>query len=391
MDRTTSSTAAPIFNTPLVSKIDLAERLLEKWGLQHKGETSHCLVGFDGFVDEIVIPVQERTSFTTFVPFPTISSISERIAQASGKSCNIELMVREKKIGGNAPILALALVEGGHQITLVGTLGKEEISPIFHPLTERCFSAVSIGPSGHSDALEFADGKIILGKLNPLNGLQAEEVVDLIGLKRLEEWLERSTLFVSANWTMLPMMNQFWELLIEKILPRLSSRKRIFFVDLADPAKRPQQDLLKALDLLKGLQTKYQVVLGLNRAEAERIRSLSDLPETLAPEESIGRLRSALGLSQVVVHTPRSAMAATEEGVFYVESAFTSTPRLNTGAGDNFNAGYCNALLYNMTANEALLTGVATAGYYVREGRSPTMEELADFLCRWEKGLIDQA
>ena len=37
---------------------------------------------------------------------------------------------------------------------------------------------------------------------------------------------------------------------------------------------------------------------------------------------------------------------------------------------------------------ESLTLGVATSGYYVRNAKSPTIEEIADFIDDWDKGEI---
>jgi hypothetical protein len=337
-------------------------------------------VGFDGFTDEIVQAVDLRTNPAHFKPFTRISSLAHRLAQSARKSCNIELVVKEKKIGGNAPILASALIEGGHRLALAATVGEKQVEPLFRPLTDRCSKVFLLGASGHSDAIEFNDGKVILGKMGSVQKLTAKEVIQRIGSDQLIQLLDKCRLFVSANWTMLPMMNDLWRYLIKKAVPRLSSSQRYLFVDLADPAKRTDKDLKTAIRLLRKLQGPFQVIQGLNLSEAERFAHLFHLPKRKTPEDLAQSLQRHCGFDQVVVHTKRLACAASSSGLHSQKSLYTPRPALSTGAGDNFNAGYCNALLYGMSLDEALLLGNATAGYYVRFGKSPTIPELAAFL-----------
>jgi sugar/nucleoside kinase (ribokinase family) len=55
-------------------------------------------------------------------------------------------------------------------------------------------------------------------------------------------------------------------------------------------------------------------------------------------------------------------------------------PKISTGAGDHFNAGFCLGLVLGFSLPESLCVGVATSGYYVRTAQSPTATELADFI-----------
>lgn len=178
-----------------------------------------CFVGFDGFIDEIIHPVATRTK-KNYTPFPTILEFSKYLKKASHKSCNVELAVQEIKLGGNGPILANALVNLGYPIILAGTFGEKSIHPVFEPLVKKCEQVISLGNPGHTDALEFPEGKIILGKTEPIQKLSSEDVIGKIG--KLKDFLEKSTLFASTNWTMLPMMNDLWEHLLKHIAPALS-------------------------------------------------------------------------------------------------------------------------------------------------------------------------
>ena len=72
---------------------------------------------------------------------------------------------------------------------------------------------------------------------------------------------------------------------------------------------------------------------------------------------------------------------------FHVQGPFTSKPRLTTGAGDNFNAGFCLGLMLELEVDECLALGKAVSGFYVRQMRSPAWQELLDFVALWaDKG-----
>ncbi|MBZ4666213.1 hypothetical protein [Mahella sp.] len=68
------------------------------------------------------------------------------------------------------------------------------------------------------------------------------------------------------------------------------------------------------------------------------------------------------------------------------ESAFTGEPKLLTGGSDNYGAGFCIGQLLDMDLPCSTLLGNAVAGFYVRYGRSPSVEGALSFLCRWQYG-----
>jgi sugar/nucleoside kinase (ribokinase family) len=68
-----------------------------------------------------------------------------------------------------------------------------------------------------------------------------------------------------------------------------------------------------------------------------------------------------------------------------VDGPFCQNPKLTTGAGDNFNAGFCVGLLAGLEPREMLAAGVANSGFYVRNGKSATSKDLVSFLEQWEK------
>jgi len=62
---------------------------------------------------------------------------------------------------------------------------------------------------------------------------------------------------------------------------------------------------------------------------------------------------------------------------------FDPNPKLTTGAGDNFNAGFCLGQVLDLSPKESLIIGTATSGFYVRNAASPTFHELIEFLSEW--------
>src|ERR1019366_10680887 len=94
---------------------------------------------------------------------PTIAQLGARFTAAAGKSTNVELVNQITKLGGNGPIMANALASFGIKVTYLGILGYPNLHPVFADFAKRA-EVHSIAEPGYTDALEFDDGKIMLGK-----------------------------------------------------------------------------------------------------------------------------------------------------------------------------------------------------------------------------------
>src|SRR3954471_3047682 len=341
-------------------------------------------VGLDGFVDEIIAVVDRRHDGGRYDPVRTIAHLAQKINDASGQSSNYELVVRQRKLGGNGPIMANALASLGVSVTYIGNLGFPQIDPVFEELAKRAH-VVSIAEPGHTDALEFDDGKLLLGKLETLGDVNWDNLVGRIGLDEFRRLIDGATLIGMVNWTMLPHMSGIWDRMIAEVLPRGDAGpRRTLFVDLADPEKRTAEDIRDALDDLARFQRHVDVILGLNLKEALEVSRVRGFPDEADPEAGLESLassiRRALGLGCVVIHPRRAAAAATESATARFAGPFVQHPMISTGAGDHFNAGFCLARILGLGLEESLCAGTACSGYYVRTAQSPTVEQLAEFV-----------
>ena len=55
-------------------------------------------------------------------------------------------------------------------------------------------------------------------------------------------------------------------------------------------------------------------------------------------------------------------------------------PKILTGGGDNFNAGFCFSLFDEFNLRESLVIANAVSGSYVKTGISPDVPALREFL-----------
>ncbi len=342
-----------------------------------------AVLGFDGFVDEIIAVVDKRHDPDRYEPVESIAAMARKILGASGESSNYELIVKQRKLGGNGPIMANALASLGLGVTYIGNLGYPDVHLVFRDFAARA-RVISIAEPGHTDALEFADGKLMLGKLQTLGDVNWQNLVDRVGKPELSALMGGATLIGMLNWTMLPRVGEIWDKLLEEILPAGPKAGRTLFVDLADPEKRTREDLRGALRTVTRFQEQVEVILGLNLKEATQVADVLGLPDRAdreaTIEEDAAEIRRALGLACVVIHPRKAAAAATEAESARFPGPFVQTPKISTGAGDHFNAGFCLGRILGMGLEESLCAGVASSGYYVRTARSASAIELAGFI-----------
>jgi sugar/nucleoside kinase (ribokinase family) len=224
----------------------------------------------------------------------------------------------------------------------------------------------------------------MLGKITPLNEVNWPNLIARVGRAELTKMVDESALFGFVNWTMLPHMSDIWEQLRTEVVPEVTPRRRTFFVDLADPEKRTHADIAAALEILTKYQATFDVILGLNLKESVEILEVLHLPVPPDPEAAIEHtahaIRARLGLSCCVIHPRGGAAAATATESATFAGPFVQKPKISTGAGDHFNAGFALGRVLGFDLAECLAVGVGTSGYYVRSAVSPSAEQLSGFL-----------
>lgn len=359
---------------------------LQSPGLSLAGKLS--IVGFDGFVDTIVTPVALRTGQgEAFTPITTITEFGRRILGAAGKSTNIEFYPRMDKLGGNGPIMANALLAAGSRLKYIGALGRAAIHPVFQEFAGKA-DVVSICDPAATTAVEFTDGKLMLGQMRSLDEITFARLVEKMGEPALVQAFAAADLIALVNWTMIPNMTAIFSAIVDTVLPKLPARERLFFFDLADPEKRSRADLLAALEVIGKFGKFGRVTLGLNLKEAQQVWAALDYPAIKEDEAGLRRMaseiRSRLGLATVVIHPKESAACATAEGTAWIPGPYTEKPLITTGAGDHFNAGFSHGQLLGLAPEACLTLGVSTSGHYVRTGQSPSAADLRQFLQTWK-------
>jgi sugar/nucleoside kinase (ribokinase family) len=363
-------------------RADCAQKLLAATA---RAATMSAFVGLDGFVDEILHVVDKRQSAESFQRMPTIAKLAERVAAAAGRSGNLELVPQLTKLGGNGPIMANALASLGLKVTYLGNLGYPNLHPVFRDFATRA-EVHSIAEPGATDALEFDDGKIMIGKHSSLKDITWQNIQARFGTDKFTAKLNGADLVAFVNWTMLPYMSDLWEAVLRDVCPGLTAPRRLMFFDLADPEKRTPKDIQRALELIGKFGRYFDVVLGLNEKEAVEIAEVCGIkPQSSTPEalsKTAVRIAAQLRVGTLLVHPVAYALAVTDGKVSLAQGPWIAKPKITTGAGDHFNSGFCLGKLLGLDNGLSLLAGVATSGYYVRTAQSPAIASLADFLSR---------
>ncbi len=346
--------------------------------LSHGLANKKVTLGFDGFIDTVVKVIRhkhpERNTY-----FDSIAEFGKFTTEKSGKSFSLELEELTTKLGGNMPIMANALARLGTKVSCLGPLGMPAIHPVFKELSTRA-RTYSFGDPGISTALEFKDGKILLAQMTGLNKIDWSTIKEIVGVDQLTRLFTNQHLIGILNWSELDNSTDMWMGLLEDVLNKTSTKgvKPIGFFDLSDCSRRSEASIGEALELLKTFSNHWRVILSLNLNEATVIYNA--LTGSSIPENNIQQageiLMQKLEIDTILIHYSKQALAWTKTGFHKKETLAIQNPMLSTGAGDNFNAGFCAGMLMGIDNPSSLALGHATASHYMRTGGSPTMSDL---------------
>lgn len=340
------------------------------------GSLLDCKVfaGFDAAVDCIARPIcaQDGDGLRFF---ETIAEFGEYLVGKRNVSCAIELDVKTTKPGGNAPNLIQALGKLGLRSFSVGMYG-EPVEPAFAPIREYA-ELYSFSGAPAMTALEFNDGKVMLSPGAKLEGNAWDVVAQKVGFGRLLEMLGQSQIIALLNWGEMAFMHEIWE----GVLAHAPLGGKTVFMDIADSAKRPDSDIAALVSLIRRFAERTRTILGINENEA-RLLSEKVLLKPYEPLSACGELNEALG-AVVVIHTVSDASVFTGTEHVCAGTLYCPAPKLFTGAGDNFNAGFCLGVALGLPERECLILGNALSSFYVSNGKNAFMEELRAYLTAW--------
>jgi hypothetical protein len=247
----------------------------------------------------------------------------------------------------------------------------------------------SFADPAQTTALEFDDGKVLLAGSALLRTIDWPMIRDLVGLDKLIDLYTQSDIIGFVNWSEIEHSAEIWEGVERDVLPKADPRRsRIAFFDLADPTKRDRNfDRLTAL--IGRLSADHETILCLNRNEAQAVARHLSIEPASRVQDLGAAIHASITVDTLIIRDPHTAMAWTNNGIAEAGTFHVPLPRLSTGVGDNFNAGYCFARLAGLDVRSSLVVASAVARLYVASGESPTRGQVMDFLKR--KAVPDHA
>lgn len=351
--------------------------------------SSKAFVGIDGYIDFIQRAVKTQSADGPEY-FNTIEDFALHIGKAAGKSAQFELVTQETKLGGNAPIMAHALGSLGFKTTCVGNFGKDSIDQVFQDIHENV-TLLSVGNSALTNALEFHDGKLILSEVGPFKQLDWKYLKNKVGLNNLINKVNSSSLIALVDWCNLPYSTDIWKGILDEVIPGIDNKVRHFLFDIADPSRRSDEDLIEALDVISGYNIYGKVTLGLNENETEKLYACLNRRNKTTEEKDISLIEKGdyifknITVWNLLIHPTDRSISISSNGVSELYGRVVSQPKISTGGGDNFNAGYCFGQLAGWDIEESMVAGMANSGAYVQRGQSPSMDVLKEYITIWIK------
>ncbi len=348
---------------------------------KERSQINSC-IGFDGFVDQIFRVVKHRHSPSQCQFFQSIEEFADYIKAASGKSSDIEIFLQEVKLGGNAAILANALANLGSNVKCIGTFGINEMHDTFQGMPPNC-KLISIGEPAYTHAFEFKDGKLMFGQIESLHQINWEIIKNHLGLPEITRLFKTSDLIAIVNWSAISQMRSILAGIMNEVFPNVQPellKNKFCFFDIADPSLREPEELRIFLNNIGHFSEYSQVILSLNEKEAEIIFKIlkPDVPESNL--QKIGRIIfDNLKIHLLVIHMLKGAIGFSKTGLTEAPGFYVENPKISTGGGDNFNAGFCMGRLLNLSVRDSLLMGNATSSFYVTNGMSPNYKQLVEF------------
>jgi hypothetical protein len=337
--------------------------------------------GFDGFVDSIVKVVNTKTEDGGTEHFQTIKQFGDYIFKKSGSGFSLESEEQLLKLGGNMPIMANAMAQIGTPVACIGAFGLPSIHAAFTGMNAAC-NLHSFTNPGFTTAMEFNDGKIMLAQMTDLNHADWAVIKAAIGLERLISIFSDADLICLVNWSELDHSNNIWEGLLDNVFSGAKiDTNRHFFFDLSDCSKRSSDAITLAINLIKRFGNYGKVTLSLNRNEAGILYKIfvdQDLPPDL---QAIGdALFPVLCANTLIIHTSKISLAWDASGSYSNQPVFISNPTISTGAGDNFNAGFCIGQLLGLGAEASLILANSSSNCYIKAGDSPALTALHNYI-----------
>jgi sugar/nucleoside kinase (ribokinase family) len=265
--------------------------------------------------------------------------------------------------GGQAVNAARQAAALGDDVILAGHLD--------HPIFDFDFETVSMGaPARVRVCLFERDDVMLVEESSDLSAWRFETLRSALD-ESVDRFLERDAL-CCANWGSTPGLGE--------AIRSIAARDPDGGVFCVDPGPLTASQARDLLGVVGTLDTAYDVVVSVNGDEASRCAEVTPGadPDSPTAHATLEAIRTAWGVTGVVVHGQRVAAAATPAGSVSVPTLDVDRSMTETGAGDRFSAALARSLAAGWEWELALAAGNACASFYVSGAGTATRAALVD-------------
>ncbi|HHW31492.1 MAG TPA: carbohydrate kinase family protein [Clostridiaceae bacterium] len=341
------------------------------------------VLGFDGFIDIIVKPIQSGHVGNNPDYFETLKSFGNYISSRHELSGSIELETIMEKIGGNVPNTAAAMKSLGARVVCIGALGYPERHPLFLETFEP-EEMISVTDPGQCISFEFQDGKLMCALNKSINDMDWNIIKSRVPLEKLMDLYSMSDMLVFVNWSELPHAGQIWEGVYDEIFTKIPEGKWVLF-DLSDCTRKSDEQIREGIKIIRKFAQKSRAILSLNENEGKSV-SQALFGKALAGEAEGRRILEYTGASVVVFHHLDKTFSFTPDETYCFNNYLIKKPCISTGGGDNFNAGFCCGLLSGLSVPQSTVLGSLCGSYYVENAKCATFPGIYEYAGKLANG-----
>lgn len=338
----------------------------------------NILLGCDGFVDEVYQIVDTRHSLNEFTAIEKLKTFGELLVARADGGVGLEIVHKRRCEGGFAINTGRVAGMLGLKPQLIGLFGESDLDPAFSVFADIC-ELHSLGNPALTLAFEFADGKVLMSDMKTVANLTWNDVVAHFTPAQLKARFTGVDILGLGYWSLTPDFDNLLKGFMSHT-DETSRPKRMFF-DFADIKKKSPESFTRSLKLIQGYNKQIPMTLSVNEHEilelARRVGLETPAVEPEALHATIKSIREQAGLDELVVHTPKFAVASNAADGEAVAIQETQTNVIRTaGAGDTFNGGYLCASLSHLSVKERLVVANAATAFFVCNARPPSPPEL---------------
>jgi hypothetical protein len=329
-------------------------------------------LGFDAFIDFVAFPIKQGNAIKALTLFETIDELCSHMQKYNDETCSIELLESNPKAGGNMAITANAISSFGIKTYCVGSFGYPNINPVFCDMAKFC-ELISVCDPGEAIILEFKNGKVIFGMNRDVSFLDWNLIKERAGLSRIIDSVNLSELVFMLNWSELPGSTGIFKGMRDEVFPNVTGNKRLF-IDISDCSRRKKEEILEILHVIENMPENVKVSFSMNKKEERIICSILGInsdDKLYRGKKLIEKLR----IDSVFFHSRQMNVFVTAKDDVSLTPEICLNPKINVGAGDNFNAGAAIGMMMDLSAADILGLASEAARYYIENGKSYNLRE----------------